>query len=991
MTIAEGSRLGPYVIQATTGDKAGEVYTAFDTRVDRTVVIRVLPSDDPGLNQRLKSEAKILAGIRHPNIRVLHDIGRERIRVDEAPDLHGGHADVDAPSAGGEAGAAPEEREVEFLVLEHLEGETVADRLARGPGSSASKRKPPITMDDALAIAVQIAGALDHAHQKGLVHGHLRPDTILLTRGGKSSDPPVVKLLDFGLAPEDGPAEAGHYVQESLLPTREHVTAQGTVAAQVEYLAPEQLEGKPADARSDLFALGVVLYEMLTGRKAFEGKSPSVLMAAILTAEPDPLPAAHRLVSPALDHVLKRCLAKDPEDRWQTAHDLLVQLRWIAGSDASASGAAAVGARRARWILYAALTAAVVMLAALAGPIVRYLQGPTDQPPFQFRNPVVGLLARDISISPDGRMMAFMARPDQQQPASLFVRPVGSLDSRRIAGTDDAAQPFWSPDSRYIGFVAGGKLRKVETVGGPPRDVADAPDFEGGTWNEAGTILFGSAKGVFSVSAEGGTPMLVSTASKPETGHFWPHFLPDGRHYIYQAWSEERTNRSLFTGSVDSKDRVRLMAAETNVVYVGARSGGAPGHLLFHREATVFAQPFDAGSRSLAGDAVQIAGGVAYDQGNGRGYFDVSQGDALVYFQGAAGGGGRGFTAGRGGVNQNVQLAWVSRTGQLIAAAGDPAPQGDFDVSPDGSLVAVTRQEESGADVWLIDWRRGGIGSRLTMDPADDINPVWLDQSRVAFTSYRKGNADIYVKNANSLGDDVALLESPANEFVEASSHDGRYVAYLTGQDNFLEIYALPLFGDRKPIPVVTGRYQKNEPQFSFDGKWLAYTSDESKPGSFEVYVMSFPPKDPATDQKLRVSRGGGGQPRWSKDGRELYYRALDNQIMVVGITAGAKITAEVQRLLFPPFLSALQTRDPARHQLAVTPDGDRFLLRVPPGQVAREGGSGAARAGLVFDPATGQVSGGARRGGRARGAVAGAPGLTVIRNWAAIAQRTGR
>jgi serine/threonine protein kinase/Tol biopolymer transport system component len=973
MALEAGSQLGPYEIQsALNAGGAGDVYLARDTRLDRTVAIKVLPAywtGHPSVKQRFESEAKIIASLQHPHIRTLHDIGHER------------PLSAAGPVEGGD--------EIDFVVLEHLEGETVADRLSRASGDAgakSSKRAQAFRVDEALTIAMQIADALDKAHQSGLVHRGLTPAHVFLMRGGSKSDPPVAKLLDLGVAEPEGSGASGGATAAaigggaSLLTTKVQVAAQSTIVGQVDYLAPEQIEGKQPDTRTDLFAFGVVLYEMLTGRKAFEGKSRAVLMAAIMTAEPDPLLTAQPLAPPALDHVLKRCLAKDPDDRWQTAHDLLIQLRWLAGSGAVTSAAASAKDRRRRWLMRAALGAAVVAAAALIAPIATYVRGSGDREPFQFRTPVVGLNNADISISPDGRMLAFMARPNAQQPSSLFVRPVGSLDSRRLAGTDDATQPFWSPDSRYIGFTAGGKLKKVEAVGGPPQDIADAPGFSGGAWNQAGTVVFGTPKGLFSVSAEGGKPAALTTVEKTESGHFWPRFLPDGRHYIYLVWSAEATNRALFVAALDSKDRTRLMAAETNAAYA------APGYLLFHREATVFAQPFDAKKLAFTGDAVQIAGGVGYDPSSGRGNFDVSQNDRLLYFQGDVGGNA---PIGRGQTGVNMQLGWLGRTGQLLAGAGDAAAQGDFDVSPDGKLIAVTRQEGTGADIWVIDWQRAGNATRLTLDPGDDVGPVWSpDGTRVAFTSYRKGNADIYVKNANGVGPDTPLLESTTNEIVKAWSRDGRYIAYLSGQDNFLDIYVLPQFGDKKPIPVVQGRYRKSEPQISFDGKWLAYTSDES--GQFEVYVVSFP----AADQKLKVSRDGGGQPRWRGDGKELYYRAPDNRINSVDITAGARIEAGVPKLMVAPAFNNQMTRDPTRHQLSVTPDGQQVLVRVPVGQVqGGRAGAGVPQASTVFDPVSGQAggrgnlffNGGVAGGGVGRGFAAGVPGLTVISNWTKV------
>jgi eukaryotic-like serine/threonine-protein kinase len=987
MALAAGSQLGPYEIQSAIGGGTGEVYRARDTRLDRTVVIKLLPpywSGHPDLKQRFEAEAKIIAGLQHPHICTLHDIGRERPLGTQS--ASGQPPLVEGEPSSDDVVEANTEEEIDFLVLEHLEGETVADRIARAKGPTASKKAQAFRVDEALAIAMQIADALDKAHQQGLVHRGLTTASVFLVKTGGKSAPPIAKLLDLGVAePEvSGPrgtvAAVGATVgaRPSLLTTREQVAAQSTVVGPLEYLAPEQIEGKAADARTDLFAFGVVLYEMLTGRKAFEGKSRAVLMAAIMTAEPDPLLAAQPLAPPALDHVLKRCLAKDPDDRWQTAHDLLIQLRWITGSGAVTSAVVSAKERRQQWLMRGALGAAVIIFAALVAPMTTYLRGSADREPFQFRTPVVGLNTAEISISPDGRMLAFMARPNPQQPASLFVRPVGSLDSRRLAGTDDAVQPFWSPDGRYIGFAAGGKLKKVEAVGGPPQEIADAQGFSGGAWSQAGVIVFGTPKGLFNVSAEGGKPAQLTTVEKMETGHIWPRFLPDGRHYVYLAWSAEATNRALFIGTLDTKERTRLMAAETNAAYA------APGYLVFHRQATVFAQPFDVKKLTFTGDALQIAGGVGYDAASGRGNFDVSQNDLLVYFQGDAGGFG---PVGRGQTAGNMQLAWIGRTSQLLAAAGDAAQQGDFDVSPDGKFIAVTRQEGTGADIWVIDWQRAGNATRLTLDPADDVNPVWSsDGTRVAFTSYRKGNADIYVKNANGVGGDVPVLESSSNEVVKAWSRDGRYIAYLFGQDNFLDIYALPQFGDKKPIPVVQGRYQKNEPQFSFDGKWLAYTSDES--GTFEVYVVSFP----AADQKLKVSRDGGGQPRWRGDGKELYYRAPNNGIMSVDITAGSRIEAGVPRLVLQPTFNGPMSRDPTRHQLAVSPDGQQFLVRVAPGQVQNgRAGGGTPQAPTVFDPSTGQAGGrgnvlfNAGVGGAGRGFAGGVAGLTVIRHWTKI------
>lgn len=946
----------------------GEVYKARDTRLDRTVAIKVLPphaSSSADLKQRFEREAQAIASLKHPHICVLHDIGNE----------------------GG----------TDFIVMEYLVGETLADRLARGKGrgsaaTAAGASKPAsgssaareasqagasksegsaagkaLKLNDALGIAIQIADALDQAHQHGIIHRDLKPaNVMLLSSGASQSGAPHVKLLDFGLAKLTAaePIASAETINKDL-------TGPGTILGTVRYMAPEQVEGKPVDARTDIFALGAVLYEMLAGRKAFDGKSQPSLIAAIMNVDPTPLSALSPTTPRALDRLVTRCLAKEPDDRWQTAHDLLIQLRWIAGRGTKGGAPAATGARAKRepWTL-AALAAGVLITAGMAFPAVRYFQGSAEPDDFRFRVPAVGLSASDIAISPDGQTIAMVARP-AGDAAALYVRPVNDVTFRKLAGTDSAAQPFWSPDSGTIGFVTGGRLKKVAASGTPPQEIGTVEgSFFGGTWGADGTILFGSAAGVRRISAEGGASEVITTVEKPETGHYWPWFLPDGKHFLYLAWSSETDKRAIFAATIGATDKTRLLAADSNPQF-------ASGYLLFRRDATVLAQPFDADRLVLSGGPVQLAGEVGFNLTNGRGFFDASQSGTLLYFQGAAGGAG----TGRSGTQPGWQFGWHDRTGRLLTAAGDPGPYGDFDVSPDEKMVAITRQDPgaSGSDVWVIDVQRG-VSTKLTLDPSDDMNPVWApDGKRIAFVTYRKGNADIFVKNANGVGPETPLLDSSADEFVEDWSKDGKYLVYKLGQSEFEDLYVLPLDAEGKPgkpFPVVQGPFHKDEPQFSYDGKWLAYVSDET--GRFEVYVTSFP----ALDQKLKVTDAGGGRPRWRRDGKEIFFIMLQSPVMAVDFMPGPKIDAGIPHQLFSP--NAPGGAVATRHLWDVSADGQRFFVRTASSIAGGTAVGGVPTVPSNFVPA-GQVTAAAGQTVNAPPiSAAPANGLTVVRNWTA-------
>jgi len=950
MALESGTRLGPYqIVNAIGAGGMGEVYKATDTRLGRTVAIKILPEELSGhedMRVRFEREAQTIAGLSHPNICTLHDVGHEV----PLQALGAGRSALEESEPSPEP-SAQSPAPVDFLVLEYLEGETLADRIARGA----------LPLAEALTIGIAIADALDKAHRQSVVHRDLKPANVMLTKAGP-------KLLDFGLAKW---TESGGDPGLAAMPTRADVTAKGTMLGTLQYMAPEQIEGKEADARTDIFAFGALLYEMVTGKRAFEGKTQATLISAIMSREPRPMSHLVSVSPPALEHVVERCLAKDPDDRWQSAHSLIVQLRWIAYGD-TVGGVAPVAEedKRHERVTMIALAAVALLVVALAVPAAMSLGGAEPGQRFLYRSPVRGF--EDMALAPDGRGFVFVARPSDG-PALLYYRPIGALTAVKLDGTNDAAQPFWSPDSRFVGFVAGGALKKVDVTGGPAQNLGPVPGFTGGTWNRAGTILFGSPQGLFRISAEGGAAEPVTTVEDSEKGHYWPHFLPDGNHYVFLNWSGEPADRALFAGALDSSDRTRLLAVESNATYA------EPGYLLYHREAAVYAHPFDPGSLAFTGEPARVAGGVSFSSADGRGSFDVSQTGVLLYFEGATS-----STSGRGRgtllrVNPAGQFSWVDRSGRVIEAAGEPGPWGDMDLAPDGTQIALARVEGGTSDIWILDWQRGerGVPTRLTLDPADDSNPVWShDGTRVAFTSTRNGNPDVFVMNANGVGDAEPLLSSSASESVEDWSRDGKYLAYLLGDDAQADIYALPLDGSAEPFPVVQGPYQKDEAQFSRDGRWLAYTSNES--GAFEVYVTSFP----ETSQRVKASVGGGGQPRWSPDGKELFYRTPEGQAMAVDVTAEPTLSVGSPRVLFTSRFQSGISLDPLRHQWSVSPDGKRFLMRAAqPGSTAfgRRGAFAVPAAPTNLDVTGARGAGAAPAGGRAAEM---ATGVTVVLDW---------
>ena len=863
MPLDKGDVLGPYEILSFIGAGGmGEVYRASDRRLNRAVAIKILPPQwvhEPDMKLRFEREAQTIAALNHPNICTLYDVGHED--------------------------------GTDFLVMEYLEGETLADRIERGP----------MPVEEALGVAVQIADALDRAHHQGIVHRDLKPRNVMLTKSG-------AKLLDFGLAKHK---PVGQAAVGSVFATQAEVTATGTILGTMQYMAPEQLEGLEATAQSDVFAFGAMLYEMLTARKAFHGKSQASLISSIMSASPEPLSRLQPLTPPALEYVISKCLDKEPEHRWHSARDLADQLRWIAqgGTQIGIPAVVAPHRRKREYWTTAALAAAVVLLTALAVPAALYFRGPVPPDEVRFLVPVPPMPnAFQVTVSPDGRWIAYVASLEPGK-AALFVRSIDSVDARQLVGVSaPTANLFWSPDSQFLAYYDDGKIKAVDVSGGPPRDIADTPaaGAAGGAWSRDGVIVFSSDNRLHRVLASGGqsTPLTALDASRQETAHWWPAFLPDGRRYLYLAWSSTEANRAIYVGSLDGGPAIPVMPAQSMAFFA------EPGFLVFQRAGTLFAQPWD--GETLSGEAMRLADDIPFSAGNGRAAFAVSQIGTLIFRQGPP------------PEAVESQFVWFDRSGRQLATVGEPGQYTrHFDLSVDGRQLAYskidTRTTPANDDAWVMDLERG-VPTRVTFDPSGQRDVAWApDGLRLAFNTTPKGNADIFEKRADAIGAETPLVDSPEIEYLDDWSPDGKYLVYHSPANGSRPqtVYALPLQGERKPIVVLESPFEKDEAHVSFDGKWLAYNSLES--GASEVYVVSFP----KADQKRRVSTDGGAQPRWRRDGRELYYLAPDGGMMAVDMKLGVGIEAGIPRELF----NVGFTPELYREDYAATADGQRFLI----------------------------------------------------------------
>jgi len=848
----------------------GEVYRARDTRLDRTVAIKVLPSEvagDSDLRARFEREARAVAALDHPHICGIYDVGS----------VDGTH----------------------YLVMPHLEGQTLAARL----------EKRPLPFDEALRIAAEIADALDKAHRQGIVHRDLKPANIMLTKAGS-------KLLDFGLAklrPTAGPISMSGMSQ---LATRAPETAHGMILGTVQYMAPEQVEGKDVDARTDIWALGAVIYEMVTGTKPFHGDTPASVIGSILKDEPKAIGAVQPLTPPLMEHIVRRCLAKNPDERWQTAADLMRDLKWIGEGSATPAAAPARTRERMAWSLagLAVLAAAVLMV-----PSALYLRRTAPElllTRFEIPTPPTGDPA-SFALSPDGRQLAFVATAEGE--SRLWVRPLEDLTAHLLTGTEGASFPFWKPDGKAIGFFAGGKLKRIDLGGGTPRVLTDAPVPRGGTWSRDGFIVFApSAFGpLMRVVENGGIAVATTQFAAGDGSHRWPQMLPDGRHFLFFMSFGRSDARGVYVGTLDGGKSTRVLSAETAAVFA------PPGTLLVVQQGVLVALRFDPERGIVSGQPIPVAQGVGTDPGVGRGAFSVSASGVLAHRASGA---------------QRRQLVWVDRAGSELGAETSPDENalGNPELTLDGKRVAVQRAVQGNVDVWLIDVGRG-VPNRYTFDSGADGDPVWSpDGSRVVFRSSRKLVHDLFEMPSNIVGAERSLLETAEPKVPLHWSHDGSVLIYAsqnpkTGSD----LWALSLHSDPrtstiagKTDPVVQTVYDEWDGQFSPDGRWVAYESNES--GPFEVYVRKFP--DPVLQR--RVSIAGGTQPRWRPDGKELFYVAPDTRLMAVPIKMGRDkptLEAGTPVPLFATRLasgSGISTVIGMRPQYAVAADG-RFLMNV--------------------------------------------------------------
>jgi eukaryotic-like serine/threonine-protein kinase len=856
----------------------GEVYRAHDSRLDRDVAIKMLPADfanDEDRLRRFEQEAKATSALNHPNIITVYDIG--------------GHE------------GSP------FIVSELLDGQELRDRLDEGA----------IPLRKTIDYAQQIVNGLSAAHEKGITHRDLKPENLFITKDGR------VKILDFGLAKL---SERGKNIQGSEDATKKALTDPGVVMGTVGYMSPEQVKGISVDHRSDIFSFGVILYEMLTGRRAFDGDSVVETMHSILKDDvPELEDTSEVRIPPALNKLMRRCVEKKPEDRFHSAHDLGFALDAVAsptnssGSGPATSAAEAVaGTRRSTWLGRAAWAAAGLFLISTVFLSTSYFRRtPIDRQTMRFSisPPEKHTFSESFALSPDGQQIAFVAL-GAVGGTSLWLLPLTSVEPRQLAGTEGASFPFWSPDSRTIGFFAGGKLRKIEVSGGPTQTLADVSgDPRGGTWTPDGTIIFApiTTSPLMRVSASGGpaSELTKLDAELGQTSHRWPSMLPDGRHFLYFGRGSRPDKQGIYVTSIDSPESKFLIATPLAGAYT--ESDGT-GYILFIRESALMVQRFDPGDLSLSGEPALLAQGVLFFPGEigptAYSAFSASAG-RLIY---------------RTGDQQTTRLTWFDRSGKSLGSISEPGGHHEPSLSKDGTKVLFGRSEGSDRqDIYLQDLSRGST-TRLTFDRATDATSVFSpDESQIVFHSERTGTGGIYRKSSSGAGDEELLKDSEDRiAYPDSWSRDGKYLLFMKGggAKTKIDLWVLPMTGDPTPFPYLVTQFLETHAQFSPDGRWVAYTSDES--GRAEVYIQSFP----IGAGKWQISTAGGDQSQWRSDGKELFYLAADRSVMAVSI--GGSGTLEIGRptALFQAAVPLAGIAD-SRNDYVPTQDGQRFLVNM--------------------------------------------------------------
>jgi len=883
MTLTSGTRLGPYEIESPLGAGGmGEVYRARDTRLERTVAIKVLNAQlvaSSELRARFEREAKVISQLQHPHICVLHDVGNEG--------------------------------QIDYLVMEFLQGESLAERLRKGP-------LPP---DQVLTIAIEISDALEKAHRAGVVHRDLKPGNVMLTKSG-------AKLLDFGLAKPLGAtvasgtrgsssasvfAAALTQTMPAASPASPLSTA-GAVIGTVQYMSPEQIQGIEADARSDIFSFGVMLFEMVTGKRSFEGKTQASIVGQILAVDPPSVSTLRPQTPPGLDRVIRLCLDKDPDERIQTAHDLKLQLQAIVEEPLTATQAPAAAPARGIWLPWVAT--GVLAVAAIAFALAYFQSLRTPQvsvhsymlAPEKATFVLTGNNAGPPMLSPDGLRVAFVAKNADGKQV-LYIRPLNSMVAQPMSGTDGATYPFWSADSRYVAFFAAAKLNKVDASGGPPQALCDAPSGRGGSWNSTGTIVFApdATSGLARVDAAGGTRVALTTLDAKETSHRWPNFLPDDKHFLYFAHGAVGQDSGIYLAALDSKDRKLLLRNDSNAIYA------APGYLLFVRDNTLMTQRFNLRGLALEGEAKPVADHVAVNTDTWRSVLTASASGELLYQHGAAGGGS--------------QLFWYDASGkQGEAVLPETADYYNPALSPDASKLTFVLESSGVGDIWVVDLARH-TKTRITFGPQYSSWPVWWPDGKSIVFSYGLSSAgeSLYRQNADGTGTKEKLLETPGIRTVPYSiSPDGRYIGYMRidpKSNTDIDIWALPMFpdksGEQKPFPVVATNFTDVAPSFSPDGKWLAYANNET--GRQEVYIQPFP----SGAGRWQVSTAGGTRAKWRKDGKELFFFSPEQQVMAVDVTQkGASLQLGTPHALFKA-----TTVTNGSGPYTVSADGKKFVM----------------------------------------------------------------